>query len=392
MSTEKKRKILAVLVDRANFGRMRTVMTAIQEHPDLELQVLCAGSMVLERFGSTWQEVEEEGFTVNSRVYMELEGSVPLSMAKSLGFGIIEFSSELDRLRPDIVLLIGDRYEALGAALAAAYMNIPTAHIQGGEISGSIDDSARHAITKFAQWHFPSTKRSAEYIRCMGEPREHIFMCGCPVGDYILKLDETLPTDAFRAGSGAHIDVERDFLLVIFHPITTAFGTEDEGQISSLLDALGELRKPTVFLWPNIDAGADHISKSLRVFRDRYAPDWLRFLTNLPPVLYQKVLKRCRVAVGNSSSFVRDTTFSGTPVVLTGDRQSGRELGHNALCVPTDRAAIVDAIRQQWHHGRYAPDELYGDGRAGERIAEVLAKVSPYVQKRLDYLERGESS
>ena len=145
--SESKRRILVVLVDRANYGRMRPVMMAIRDRPDLDLQVVCGGSMMLERFGSTYREVEADGFTVDGRVFMELEGSIPLSMAKSVGFGVIEFSSEYARLQPEIVLLIGDRYEALGAALAAAYMNIPIAHIQGGEVTGSIDESARHAIT-----------------------------------------------------------------------------------------------------------------------------------------------------------------------------------------------------------------------------------------------------
>ena len=164
-----KRKILVTLVDRANYGRMKPVMAAIQRHPALQLQVLCAGSMVLERFGTTLNDVAADGFPVDARVFMELEGSVPLSMAKSVGFGIIEFAGEFQRLEPDIVLLIGDRYEALAAAIAAAYMNLCLCHIQGGEVSGSIDESARHAITKFAHYHFPATKRSAQYLVRMGE-------------------------------------------------------------------------------------------------------------------------------------------------------------------------------------------------------------------------------
>ena len=152
--------------------------------------------------------------------------------------------------------------------------------------------------------------------------------------------------------------------------------------------ALAELSRPTVFLWPNIDAGSDHISKELRVFREKHQPNWLRFITNLPPEMYQRVLRKCRVAVGNSSSFVRDSTFSGTPVVLVGDRQEGRETGQNAMIVPVDSQAIVDAIRVQDNHGHYAPDRLYGDGFAGDRIADILSKVHPFVQKRLDYINR----
>lgn len=348
---------------------------------------MCAGTMILERFGSTINEVRTDGFNVDSKVFMELEGSVPLSMAKSLGFGVIEFASEFNRLEPDIVLLIGDRYEALAAALAAAYTNIPIAHIQGGEVSGSIDESARHAITKFAHWHFPATERAAEFIHRMGEPKDNVFRVGCPVGDYILTLDDTLPTTVFDAGSGAVIDPARPFDLVIFHPVTTEFGGE-RAQVRELLGALRELARPTVFLWPNIDAGADHISKELRIFREKEHPSWLRFITNLTPLNFQKALKRCQVAIGNSSSFVRDTTFSGTPVVLVGGRQTGREIGRNTRCVPAEKSAIMQAIREQAAHGSYPVDDLYGDGKSSDRIAERLALVEPFLQKRLDYIAR----
>ena len=381
----KTRKILVILVDRANYGRMRPVMQQIRKNHLLQLQVMCAGSMVLERFGSTYREVELDGFKVDSKVFMELEGSVPISMAKSVGFGIIEFAGEYNRLQPDIVLLIGDRYEALAAATAAAYMNIPIAHIQGGEVTGSIDESARHAITKFAQWHFPATRTAADFIRRMGERKDCIFNVGCPAGDYINQLDDKLSKDAFRSGSGALLDTTKPFNLVIFHPVTTEFGTE-RSQVDGLLSALDELKFPTLFLWPNIDAGADHISKELRIFRETKNPEWLRFITNLQPEMFQRVLKKCSVAIGNSSSFVRDSTFSGTPVVLVGDRQEGRETGRNAITVPPVKDKILKAIKSQIAHGRYKPDTLYGDGKASERIADILTKVKPYVQKRLDYI------
>ncbi len=383
----KTRKILVVLVDRANYGRMRSVMQAISEHPLLEMQVMCAGSMVLDRFGSSIKEVERDGFEVHSQVYMELEGSIPVSMAKSLGFGVIEFAGEINRLKPDILLLIGDRYEALSAALVAGYLNIPIAHIQGGEVSGSIDESARHAISKFAHFHFPATNRAADYLYKMGEPRDNIFNVGCPVGDYILGLDNNIPFDVFRAGSGAEIDIEKPFQLVIYHPTTTSFGGEVQ-QILELLNALDEMKHKTVFLWPNIDAGSDNISKQLRIFRDKVSPDWLRFITNLSPVMFQKVLKRCAVAIGNSSSFVRDSTFSGTPVVLVGDRQTGREIGSNTIVVPVEKQTIIDAVNKQITNGQYKPESLYGNGEAGRKIAEVLSSVELFVQKKLDYIYR----
>lgn len=366
-------------------------MQAIKVHSKLELQVLAAGTMVLERFQQPVQVVKEDGFRVDGEVYIELEGSTPATMAKSVGFAVVEFTSEFQRLKPDIVLLIGDRYEALAAAVAAAYMNICIAHIQGGEVSGSIDESTRHAISKFAQFHFPSTKRAADYLVRMGENPEHILGIGCPSSDIARCLDRALSSEILNnRGSGPEIDVNRPFLLCLFHPTTTEYGAERQ-QVEKLLTALDHLKTQTVLLWPNIDAGSDHISKAIRVFRDRARLTWLRVLTNLTPENYLKVLSRTACAVGNSSSFVRDASFFGTPVVLVGNRQDGREIDKHVMPVPAVAAGIIAAVRAQLAHGRYIPSTLYGDGHVAERIAEALANLTPYIQKRLHYIHDGEN-
>lgn len=393
-----KRKILVVLVDRANYGRLKPVMAAIAARPELELQVLTAGTMVLERFHQPVQIVKEDGFPVDGEVYIELEGSTPATMAKSVGFGIVEFASEFQRLKPDIVLLIGDRYETLAAAIAAAYMNICIVHIQGGEVSGSIDESARHAITKFAHFHFPSTKRSAEYLIRMGEDPASILGIGCPSSDIARQLNRTLSAETINGqGSGAFIDLRKPFLLVVFHPTTTEYGSERE-QMKELLAALDQVSMPSILLWPNIDAGADHISKAIRLFRDQRKPSWLRILTNLKPEDYLKLLSETACAVGNSSSFVRDASYFGTPVVLVGARQDGRETDEHVITAKPATAEIFAAIKYQLDHGRYKPSTLYGDGHVSSRIAKALVRLTPYVQKRLHYiyeepsLERGDNA
>lgn len=387
--TMTKRVICTVLVDRANYGRIWPVMKEIKSHPNLHLQTICSGTMLLERFGQAENIVKRDGFNVDGRVYMELEGSVPSTMAKSIGFGISEFASEFQRLKPDILLIIGDRYEALAAVIAAAYQNIPVAHIQGGEVSGSIDESARHAITKFAHYHFPSTARSAEYIIRMGENPNYVFNFGCPSGDYIKSLSSDLSEDVFiRTGVGANFKPEDPYLLVIYHPITTEFGEEDQ-QARELLKALHQLRMSTVWLWPNIDAGADHISKILRLYRETEDDGaWLKLVKNFEPITFQKVLKKAACAVGNSSSFIRDSTFSGTPVVLVGDRQKGREYGENLKIVQPACDDILKGIRDQLKRGRYETSTLYGDGTAAGRIANKLAEVKIYTQKSLHFINK----
>jgi UDP-hydrolysing UDP-N-acetyl-D-glucosamine 2-epimerase len=361
-------------------------MQAIADHPALQLQVLAAGTMVLERFHQPVQVVRKDGFEVDGEVYIELEGSTPATMAKSLGFGVVEFASEFQRLKPDMILLIGDRYEALSAVIAAAYMNICIAHIQGGEVSGSIDESARHAISKFAHFHFPSTERSAAYLIRLGENPSTILGVGCPSSDIARKLDPTLlPETVNRLGSGAWIDIGKPFLLVVFHPTTTEYGGE-QGQIEAVLKALNTVGIQTLLLWPNIDAGADHISKAIRVFRDHEKPTWLRVITNLDPENYLKVLSRTVCAVGNSSSFVRDAGYFGTPVLLVGQRQEGREVDEHVIPAVPVASEIIAGIERQLAHGRYSPSTLYGDGHVSERIADALARLTPYVQKRLHYI------
>ena len=387
LSDSRARRICVVLVDRANYGRMHPVMTAINTDHGLELLTVCAGTMLLERFGQAEKVVVADGFCIDGRVYLEVEGSIPATMAKSVGLGIIEFSTEFQRLAPDLVLLIGDRYEALAAAIAAAYMNLPIAHIQGGEVSGSIDESARHAITKFAHLHFASTERSAEYIRRMGEPPDSVYNVGCPSGDYINKLDNALPADVFdQLGVGGNVDPSKPFLLVIYHPVTTSYGSERH-QAEQIINALHELSHPTIWIWPNIDAGADDISKALRIYREHNEAKWLHLVKNLNPITFQKCLKKTVCAVGNSSSFIRDSTFSGTPVVLVGDRQIGREHGENLVSVAPDAAAIIESIRRQLDRGRYPPSNLYGDGNSSNRIVDLIKGFAPNPQKLLHYVK-----
>ncbi len=382
-----KRKICVVLVDRANYGRLKPVMYSISKRSELELQVLAAGTMVLERFQQPVNVVRSDGFPVNGEVFMELEGSNPVTMAKSVGFGIVEFANEFRRLKPDMVLLIGDRYEALAAAIAAAYMNICLVHIQGGEVSGSIDECARHAISKFAHFHFPSTQRSKEYLIRMGEKPETILGVGCPSSDIARELDIALDPDIINGrGSGVLINTGSPFLLVVFHPVTTEYGGETK-QIEELLKTLANLKIQTVLLWPNIDAGSDHISKMIRIFRTENQPDWLRTQTNLSPDNYLKVLANTACAIGNSSSFVRDAGYFGTPVVLVGNRQDGRERDKHVLRIYPVADEIEMAVRKQLDNGRYAPSKLYGDGHVSEQIAKAIVNIQPYSQKRLYYPE-----
>ena len=384
-----KKKIAVVLVNRANYARMKPVMQALQQEPEVDMQTLCAGSMLLDRYGCARNVVEADGFPVESEVYLQLEGSVPITMVKSIGLAVIEFASEFSRMKPDFVLMIGDRYEAMAAAIAAAYQNICLIHLQGGEISGSIDESTRHAITKLAHYHFPATKRAAEYIVAMGEDPDTVFPLGCPTSDVVLAASNDLPQDVLGGlGVGTLIDFSKPYLLVLFHPVTTDIGHQ-EAQMEAVLETVRRLNIQTVLLWPNIDAGSDLVSQAIRRFREHHHEFPLHAYKNLAPDIYIPLLNHAACCIGNSSSFVRETSFFGTPVVLVGSRQDGREWSPSVVRVEPLQAEIEAATRRQLEHGRHPISNLYGEKGAAARIAAQVASLTPYVQKQLHYVKRG---
>ena len=384
-----KRKIAVVLIDRANYGRLKPVMREMQKRPEIEMQVVCSGTMMLERFGYASNLVEADGFRIDETVYMELEGSVPNTMAQSLGLGILQFANTFQRLKPDFVLVIGDRYEALSAAIAAAYQNICLIHLQGGEVTGSIDESTRHAITKMAHYHFPATKRAGDYIIGMGEVPGTVFTIGCPSADVVAQSLKNIPEDKLnRIGVGKHIDFEKPYLLVIFHPITTEFGRAEK-QMEELLCAVTGMGMQTLMLWPNIDAGADGVSQAIRIFRENNHVFPLHVYKNFEPEVYIPILAQTHCAVGNSSSFVRDASYLGTPIVLVGSRQDGREWCEAVKRVEPERNEILKALQEQSANGRYKVSTLYGTPGVSKRIVDTFLDLKPYTQKRLNYINGG---
>lgn len=384
------RKVCVVVASRANYGSVRSVMQAIKRHPALELQLIVGASALLARFGAVVDVIRQDGFEPDGEVYMIVEGENPMTMAKSTGLGLIELATSFQNLKPDIVLTVGDRYETMATAIAASYMNIPLAQTMGGEVSGTIDESVRHAITKLAHIHFPANQKSADRIIRMGENSDRVFVAGCPRIDLVTGVlaDNPKPdTDIFEkfGGVGGTFSLEQPYLLVLQHPVTTEY-PDSRKHIEETLSALAELQMPTIMLWPNIDAGSDMIAKGIRTFREGHQADhFLHLFTNLPPETYTRLMFNCACMVGNSSSAIREGALLGVPTVNIGTRQAGREMGRNVINTGYDRTEILNAIRKQLDHGKYSPDGIYGDGKSGERIADILATCSLSVQKQITY-------
>ena len=388
MTTASTRKVCVVITARPSYSRIQSALRAIAAHPHLELQLVLAASALLDRYGELTQTVADDGFQVAARVYMIVEGENVTTMAKTTGLGMVELATVFDNLRPHIVVTIADRFETLATAAAAAYMNIPIAHIQGGEVTGSIDEKVRHAVTKLSNLHFVSTALAAERVTRMGEMAEKVFVTGCPSIDLAAEAcdGDVGAFDPFQkyGGVGEIFDPSGPYLVVMQHPVTTEYDLAKQ-HVSETLTAVHSLQMPAFWFWPNVDAGSDGTSKGIRMFRESHQPRHIHFFKNMAPRDFLRLLNGCATIVGNSSVGIRECSFLGVPAVNIGTRQHGRERGPNVMDVGYDRQQIRQGVEHHLKNGRFPRTSLYGDGKAGPRIADLLARVDLDISKSLAY-------
>ena len=387
-------KTISVYVgSRANYSSAKSIMQAIKSHPKLKLSIVLSGAAVLARYGDIRNLIESDGFHADIVTNTLVEGENPVAMSKSIGLEMIDYATSLEILKPDFIVAIGDRFDVLPWVISAAMMNIPIAHTMGGERSGTIDESIRHAITKFANLHFPANQDSAKRIEKMGEHPNTIFSVGCPRIDFIIsclkKFEEgdLIPSSTIfkkYKGVGETLDLTNPFLLVSFHPVTTEFGSNKK-HIEEILIALNELKINTIMLWPNADAGSDEISKAIRIFREKNQPKWLHLFINLPIEVYVQLMYQCKCMIGNSSSAIREGETIGVPAVNVGSRQNMRLKGKNIIDVEPDHKEIVKAIKKQISNGHYKTEYLYGSGGAGKKISEIIARFEISTTQKINY-------
>lgn len=383
-----KRKICVVITARPSYSRIRSALTAILNHPQLELQLVVGASALLDRYGMAIKQIKQDGFPITASVFMVLEGENPSSMAKTTGIGILELSSVLHNIQPDAVVTIADRFETMATAIAAAYMNIPLVHIQGGEITGNIDEKVRHAITKLADIHFVANQAAGQRVIRMGENPDSVFITGCPSIDIAAQLGPCRPLDfsPFEryGGVGPHLDLSGGYLVVMQHPVTTEYD-QSKRHAEETLYAVKDLGWPVLWFWPNVDAGSDGTSNAIRTFREKESPPNYHFFKNMSPSDFLKLLKNASCLIGNSSVGIRESGFLGVPVVDIGSRQAGRDRSVNVLHCGYDRKQIAHCVQSQIEHGPFEPALLYGDGMAGQKIAELLATIPFTIEKKLQY-------
>ncbi|RXJ68993.1 UDP-N-acetylglucosamine 2-epimerase (hydrolyzing) [Halarcobacter ebronensis] len=384
----KRRKVCVVITARPSYARIKTALIAIKNHPDLELQLVLAGSALLDRYGNASKIIEKDGFEVTEKIYNILEGETPTAMAKTTGIAILELSTVFFNLKPDIVVTIADRFETIATSIAASYQNIPLAHIQGGEVTGNIDEKVRHANTKLADIHLVASEDAKQRVIKMGEELETVINTGCPSMDLAREVLEKpeLDFDPFLkyGGVGAQIEWKNGYLVVMQHPVTTEFEKSRE-HILITLEAIQELQIPTFWFWPNVDAGSDGTSKGIRSFREKNQSSHIHFFKNMEPQDFLRLIKNSMCLIGNSSVGIRESAFLGIPVINIGSRQNGRQRAHSVIDCKHNKEEIIEGIKKHISHGSYESEFIYGNGYAGEKIANVLAACQLKFNKRIAY-------
>lgn len=382
-----RRRIAIVLTTRGNYAKTKSTMRAIRDSAALELATIVGGGIVQSRFGDYRPAIEADGFRIDATIdFLVEEGATLPAQTQSAARATALVGEALARLRPDAVLVIADRYEALSIALAATCMNVPIAHLEGGEVSGSIDERIRHAITKLAHLHLPANEEAALRIEHMGEERARIVVVGTPSLDLLAALDlaDRRPLQQAGGGSGDAVDFAGDYVVVSQHPVPTEADSA-ETQIAETAAAVAALAMPTVWILPNMDAGGDGVTRALAALRARGIGAPLRFYPSLSLEPYAILLRNARCLVGNSSSGIREGAFLGVPAVNVGTRQHGRQRGRNVIDVANRRDAIAAAMHAQIAHGRYDSDPVYGDGNSGAQIATALAAMPLGLEKTITY-------
>ncbi len=382
--TEKKRIICFPIMNRVHYARQIHLLNLLQRDQALELQLVVGGSAILEKYGERFlPAMKKSGFTVNDSLYNIIEGGNHVTMAKTAALTALEFSNSLYKLNPDVVLIRGDRFEQLAIAMVAAYMNKTIAHIEGGDVTGTIDESVRHAITKLAHVHFVTNEAARKRVLQMGENPAMVFNVGSPDVEFTALTKKKLDAAAINnIGTGDSIDFSKPFLMVMHHPVTTE--SDNRAHMEVLLRAVGSLRMQTIWFWPNSDAGTSEMAKAIRMYREGVSADHhaIKFITDMLPEDFIAVLRRASCLIGNSSAGIKESSYLGIPVVNVGTRQSGRLRGLNVVDVGYGEDEIRKAIEKQVAHGSYPSLNLYYKPNSSKTIVEILKKIPLYSQKK----------
>ena len=379
-----KRKICFPITSRAYYGRSQMLIRKLHSHADIDLTLMLGGSILLDKYSKhIADDIAAGGFEIEASLFNVIEGGNHVAMAKTACLTALEFTNNLYTSQPDVVVICGDRFEQLAIAMAAAYLNITIAHIEGGDVTGSIDESVRHAITKLAHLHLVTNNDAHRRVLAMGEDPRYVFTTGSLDVELAAHVSTTITNDQVNAlGVGHDVDIEQPYLMVVQHPVTT--DTNNRAHLETILRVVSSFELPTIWFWPNPDAGTGDMADSLRHMRERHPEltQHMRFITNVPANDFIGLLAHAACLVGNSSAGIKECSFLGTPVVNIGARQQGRLSDEHVTHVGHDAPEIAAAIASQLAHGRYPRSSIYYRENASDTIVDLLAKTPLYTQKR----------
>jgi UDP-hydrolysing UDP-N-acetyl-D-glucosamine 2-epimerase len=379
-----KRRVCFPITSRAYYGRSQLLIRKLHAHPDIELELMLGGSILLDKYSRhIADDIEAAGFSISGSFLNVIEGGNHVAMAKTACLTALEFTNGLHAIDPDIVVICGDRFEQLAIAMTAAYLNFTLAHIEGGDVTGSIDESVRHAITKLSHLHFVTNEDAERRVLAMGEDPRYVFNTGSLDVELAARVTTVVTSEQINAyGVGHHVNIAQPFLLVIQHPVTTERANREH--LEATLRAVASLGMPAIWFWPNPDAGTAEMSEMLRHVREQHTEltERMRFITNIPVEEFVSLLKQTACLVGNSSAGIKECSYLGTPVVNIGGRQQGRRTAEHVHHAPYDAGAIGAAIALQVAHGPYPSSAIYYRPDTSDQILNVLATAELYTQKR----------
>lgn len=383
-----KRRICFILTTRGNYAKSKSTLRALSKNPNVHLQLVVGGALKDDGYGEFAHSIKADGFKIDAHLHYPTDGGTPKSIAEAAGICTIAMSRIFAELTPDIAMIIADRYEALSIAQAALCMNIRIAHLEGGEVSGSIDERIRHAITKLAHLHFPANADAAQRIVKLGEHRQAVHITGTPSLDLLNGIDmvdlSQLTQVLKLTGQGNEVLLDKPYVVVSQHPVVTEY-RDASRQFEQLAAAIKNIGLPTIWVLPNDDAGGSEAKPLVQALIDTQNAPPVRYIGGLVLESYVVLLKNAACLIGNTSSGIRESAFLGIPTVNVGTRQAGRLRGVNVIDVDYNSQQIVEAVKCQIEHGPYPSDPIYGNGKAGEIIANVLATACPKLDKRIEY-------
>lgn len=383
----KRIKIAFAITTRGNYAKIKGLLELIAKSKKFEPIIVLGGMIVLEKYGRVLDLVNNKNFKVVKNVNYVVEGESLLSMTKSSGLACFEFGNVFSDLKPEVVVIIGDRFECLPIAMAASYLNISIVHIEGGETSGSVDEKIRHALTKLSNYHFVCSKQANDYVVRMGEDKKKVFNVGSTSFDEIRQVNlsdlEKVRKVQLKLGFGDNLKLKKkNYLILIQHPVTTEY-EKNYLHMKETIKILKKINMEIVWIMPNMDAGADGVNKAIREYREILKPKNIHFFKSLPIEYYGPLLKNASCIFGNSSSGIREASFLGTPCVNIGNRQLNRERCGNVIDCGHNSNDIYKSLIKQINNKSIKRSYNFGNGYAAKKIFKILNSI-----KEFEYLKK----